>query len=71
MYNQSNAITCLKCKVKFFKIYNYTYVPRNLNLSKTRQHLNSGFNLVLKISRLFNWVPMNIAKKMEPSGWKH
>lgn len=55
MYNQLNAITCLKCNTKlilFLEKVALIYLE-NLNMFTTMQHPWSHFNSILKKSWLF------------------
>jgi hypothetical protein len=61
MYNQSNAIICLKCRVKllfFYIIKLYLFVERTWTCSQKKggggQHPSSSSNSVLKRGWLLN-----------------
>jgi hypothetical protein len=66
MYNQSNAITCLKCKVKFifFSIKLYIYTYKIWTLLKWSNTLGSSSNSILKIGQFSNWVTMAFPRKL-------
>ncbi len=70
MYNQSNAITCLKIRIK---LYIYTYIMNCTYLLKDLKHGNtygSTFNSILK--KIINpsvWLGSNGGSNMNPSLW--
>ncbi len=74
MYNQLNAITCLKCKCKVklitfkkrkcYYIYIYIFVK---SLSVFEICLDLGSNSILEKGQLPSWVPRSVSTKLENS----
>jgi hypothetical protein len=67
-YNQSNTITCLKCKAKLFLNKNnkvaFIYLE-NMNAFKKEQQSHLGSNPILKRDLVFGYVPMAVSTKFE------